>query len=195
MGTKIPFNLILLGDIASGKATQAVRLVRKYRMYDFDMGAILRTPKYKKLGRYEEIGGKGKLTPTEVVRKIFREIIPKIKPSQGILFNGTPKMIGESKLVRRLLEKNGRGEHTIFIYISIPEKEIFARAALRREGRKRRADDSMRSLKNRMRYYRTHIRAVKALYRKSYPSAEISGLGTREQVFKRLVAHISRAQV
>ena len=78
MGTKIPFNLILLGDIASGKATQAVRLVRKYRMYDFDMGAILRTPKYKKLGCYEEIGGKGKLTSTEVVRKIFREIIPKI---------------------------------------------------------------------------------------------------------------------
>ena len=39
-----PFNLILLGDPASGKGTQAVRLVKKYRFYDLDMGHEVRKP-------------------------------------------------------------------------------------------------------------------------------------------------------
>ena len=32
--TKLPFNLILLGDPASGKGTQAAMLVKKYGFYE-----------------------------------------------------------------------------------------------------------------------------------------------------------------
>ena len=39
-----PFNLILLGDPAAGKATQVALIVKRYGMFDFDMGHELRRP-------------------------------------------------------------------------------------------------------------------------------------------------------
>ena len=188
MNKQKPINLILLGDPAAGKATQAAHLVRKYGLYDLDMGKILRRPKNKKSGHYAKTAGKGILTRTRFVRNIFRKIIPKVKPAQGILFDGTPKMLGEAKMVRQLLAKNGRGKNIFFIYLAIPEAEMARRAVARRTGQgARRPDDSLFALKNRMRYYRTQIRAIKKFYGSHYPSVKISGLGTRTEVRRRLV--------
>ena len=63
-----PLNIILLGDPAAGKATQAKLLVKKYKLYDFDMGAELmrRRKKDRALDKMLRVyNDEGKLTPTE----------------------------------------------------------------------------------------------------------------------------------
>jgi adenylate kinase family enzyme len=73
--SKKPFNLILLGDPASGKGTQAKRLVKKYHFYDLDMGREVRKPTALAQYDYAHTTAIGHLTPTGVVRNIFIRVI------------------------------------------------------------------------------------------------------------------------
>ncbi|RJQ29581.1 nucleoside monophosphate kinase [Candidatus Parcubacteria bacterium] len=186
-----PFNLILLGDPAAGKATQAARLVKRYGLYDLDMGRELRSPKMQKTISYAVTAGKGMLTPTRFVRQIFERVIRVTPKTQGILFDGTPKMVGEAKFVARLLGKYKR-QNPLVIYLSIPLRETLERAGRRREyvGRKlaKREDDTDRGIKNRLKYYRTQIRRVVSFFKKHYTFTTISGMGTRDQIARRILS-------
>src|SRR5580692_4878247 len=122
-----PFNLILLGDPASGKATQAVRLAKKYGFYSFDMGDEVRKPAVRAKFDYAKTTGIGKLTPTAIVRDILKRVIRTVPAKQGILFNGHPKMIGEARLVAKWLEESRRRDPLV-IYLHIPTAEILRRA-------------------------------------------------------------------
>src|SRR4051812_14218281 len=107
MATKTtPLNIILLGDPAAGKATQAAFLVKKYPLYDLDMGKELRIlkrkdPKVRALleGSYD----KGNLTQTDLVRSIHKQRIESTPKNKGILFDGNPKMVGEARLITKWL--------------------------------------------------------------------------------------------
>ncbi len=191
---KKSFNLILLGDPASGKATQAARLVKKYRFYDFDMGRELRKPAVRAQYDFARTTGVGKLTPTQVVRDILRRVIRAVPRGQGILFDGHPKMIGEAKLVARLLKQNGRS-NPLVLYLSVPVSETIKRAGKRREyaGGKlaKRSDDRERAIKNRRRYYEQQVARVVKFFRERYTFRRISGLGTRAEVWKRIAAAVN----
>jgi adenylate kinase len=190
-----PLNLILLGDPASGKGTQAERLAGKYRFYNLDMGKEVRKPAVRAQYDYEKTTALGHLTPTVVVRNIFKQVIVATPTRQGILFNGTPKMINEAKLVARLLRESRRGDPLV-IYINIPASEMFKRAGLRREyvhGRPvKRDDDSARALRNRQRYYRGQISRVVAFFGQRYTVKRISGVGTEAAVEKKIEAAIAK---
>jgi len=73
MKQKPPFNIILLGDPASGKATQAKRLIKKYHLYNLDMGKEVKKPAVKARYDYARTTAIGNLTPTVVVRDIFKK--------------------------------------------------------------------------------------------------------------------------
>ncbi len=191
---RIPFNVILLGDPASGKGTQSARLAARYGMYDFDMGREVKKPENLKLYDYAHTTAVGKLTPTAVARKIFREKILRTPDRQGIVFSGTPKMIGEAKLVERLLRERGRRDPLV-IYLHIPVKEVLVRMRGRRvEVRGKlavRDDDNERALANRRRYYREQVSRVVELFKKRYELRRISGMGTESEVAARIEAAIA----
>ena len=189
---KEPLNIILLGDIAAGKATQVELLFKKYPLYNLDMGKELRRPALKKIGRYRETAGRGIVSPTSLVRGIFKKRIAAVPKSKGILFNGTPKMIGEAKLVRRLLAESGRTK-VIFLYISIPFSEMVKRSSLRWEKEKR-PDDLQEGMKRRWTgYYKKHIYGkIIPYFSKHYPFKKISGLGSVAEVWKRLNGEVER---
>ena len=188
--TKSPFNIILLGDPASGKATQAARLAKKYGMYDFDMGNELRhvtNPRDK--ARLQATINKGRLAPTDICRRITRDRLKNLPKSRPILFDGHPKMLGEAKLIYKLLEKEGR--HRVkCLYLTIPFSEIVRRAKARvikiRGRSQKRPDDTVDSIRTRAKYYRVNIKAVVKFFSSKYPYMKVSGLGTRDEVAKRL---------
>ncbi len=172
--------MILLGDPASGKATQAARIVNRYRLYDFDMGREVTRPAIRARFDYKGTTAKGNLTPTDVVRGILRRTVPKVPRERGILFDGHPKMIGEAKLVAKLLRENKRA-NPLVIYLSIPTTEI-----LRRMEKRMRDDDTPEAMRRRQRYYHEQISKVIAFFKKRYKFKKVSGLGTRIEVWKRI---------
>jgi len=186
-----PFNLILLGDPASGKGTQAARLAKKYHFFDLDMGREVRKPAVRAQFDYAKTTAVGHLTPTVIVRGIFQDVIRAVPKKKGILFNGTPKMINEAKLVTRLLKESKRS-NPLVIYLSIPASEMLKRAGLRRErvnGKLvKRDDDTARALRNRQKYYKEQISRVVAFFGERYTVKKISGMGTEAAVAKKIEA-------
>lgn len=188
-----PINLILLGDPAAGKATHAKYLCERFNMYDLDMGKELRMIKSQKskvksiLNRTLD---KGKLTPTNLVRKILFEKIHATPKTKGILFDGTPKMIGEAKLVTKWL-KNEKRSNPLVVYMSIPAKETVRRMTMRKEDFAgkfgKRADDDAKALQNRVKYYRINISEVVKFFKKIYSFKKISSNAPVPKVRKVLV--------
>ena len=186
MQKKKPFNFILLGDPAAGKATQAAWIVRKYRMFDFDMGRELRRPSVRKTYNYDHSTAKGKLTPTKVVRAIIRAKIAKIGRSKGILFDGFPKMVGEARLVAAQL-KDRECKEPFVIYLHIPVAEILQR--MKKRGRK---DDTKEALMNRIAYYRSDVAKTIAFFKTIYRFKKISGFGTPDEIAARIEKEIKK---
>jgi len=192
---KKPFNLILLGDPASGKETQAARLVAKYHLYDFDMGREIRKPETRAKYDYAHTTAIGGLTPTRVVRDILHRVIRTVPRAKGILFDGHPKMIGEAKLAAKWLRQYGRNDPLV-LYLALPMSESIRRARQRTErvgGRLvRRDDDTERAIRNRKRYYERQVRRVVVFFKKKYAFRRISGQGSRAEVWSRIVAAVER---
>ncbi len=190
-----PFNIILLGDPASGKGTQAMKLVRRYRMYNLDMGKEVKRPAALARYDYARTTAIGKLTPTAVVRDIFKRAIVSAPAERGILFNGTPKMVNEAHLVTKLLARHKRSDPLV-IYLSIPMSETFRRAGKRREyvnGKLvKRDDDSVKALMNRKRYYKEQIARVVAFFKERYDFKKVSGMGSEAEVAARIAAAVAR---
>jgi adenylate kinase len=192
----LPLNIILLGDPAAGKATQAAFLVKRYPLFDFDMGKELRILKAKDKKVRELLTksyDQGKTTQTNLVRDILNKKISRTKKTTGILFDGHPKMIGEAKLVYSLLKKKKR-TNCIFIYLNVPMAETVKRMENRVEYFKgkfsKRTDDNEKALKNRVKYYRTQITQVTNFFESKFPCKKISGLGTPQEVHQRILKFI-----
>ena len=192
-------DIILLGDPAAGKATQAARLVKKYKLIDFDMG--------KELRRLQRTGSsnvkdtlartlsKGKLTPTQLYRSITKRTIDRAPKNKGILFDGHPKMIGEAKLVSKWLREVGR-KNIIVLYLSIPEREILKRMRDRREYFKgkysKRPDDNPKAMQRRIKYFRSGIKEVTKFFNSKYPFKKISGMGSRTEVHAEILKAVEQ---
>jgi adenylate kinase family enzyme len=193
--TQKPFNLILLGDPASGKGTHSARLVKEYHLYNFDMGHEVRKPAIRKKFDFTKTTGLGKLTPTDIVRDILRRTIRSVPAEQGILFNGHPKMIGEARLVAKWLREAGRSDPLV-IYLTIPAAEslrrIRGRVAVVDGKRVKRDDDTERALMNRRKYYREQVARVVAFFKGKYRFKKISSLGTEAEVARRIITTIER---
>ena len=192
---KPPFNIILLGDPASGKATQAKRLIKQYHLYNLDMGKEVKKPAALAQYDYKNTTALGKLTPTVVVRGIFKRVISNTPTNRGILFNGAPKMINEAQLVARCLKQSGRTD-PLFIYLSIPMSEVLLRAAKRKtyfQGKLvKRDDDSEKALRNRKRYYKEQVSQVVKFFKGKYGLKHISGSGSEDEVAARIGAAVAQ---
>lgn len=171
---KHPLTIILLGDIAAGKGTQAEILCRKFKLKLISTGAYTR--KYwtgdSKISRRLERTKLGKLTPTDIIKSFLREELARLKPNEQILIDGG-KMPAEARLIFKLLKVKNRVP--LVIYLSIPQAEIFRRLRWRYYCEKtgqpliikkpsakcphcggriiKRADDDPQAIKNRIQYY------------------------------------------
>ncbi len=194
MKNKLPLNIILLGDPAAGKATHGKFLAKKYKLYNLDMGQELRKLEHdtvlRKKYKLDKNLDSGKLTPTELVRQLLQDKIQATPQKQGILFNGTPKMIGEAKLVAKWLKQDKR-DNVLFIYLTIPLKEVITRMTGRTAYFKgkfsKRPDDNKQALKNRLDYYKKNISQVVTFFKQKYPNFKISTLGTIPEAKTRLM--------
>lgn len=185
-------NLILLGDVAAGKATQSAYFSKKYKLYDFDMGrelTILREKQSSVNNTLKKNYDKGILAPTQLCRKILKDTISSIPNSKGILFDGHPKMVMEARLVNKLIKESGR-TLPLVLYITIPVKETQKRIASRKgylgTGTTHRSDDTIKGLQNRAKYYRINIKAVTEYFASVYTFARIDGMGSPSQVRQRI---------
>ncbi len=150
---RLGFDLVLLGEPASGKDTQALLLRKNYRFHAVESGKYWRAhlKRNTPLGRLmRKTIGKGHPTPVRLMKKFLQDQLKSVPRDKDILFVGNPRLKPEAQLLNKLLRAKKRDY--LVVYIKVPRAEVINRISrrLRIDGR---SDDQKEYLKNRFAFY------------------------------------------
>lgn len=102
-----PLNLIMLGRSGSGKGTQAQTLAHEFNLEYIGTGDLLRKFSERENAasrRMKETMAQGKLAPSWMPFFIWMEKLAYTDAHKGVLFDGSPRMLGEAITLDEVLE-------------------------------------------------------------------------------------------
>jgi adenylate kinase len=133
-GRGSPMRIVLLGPPASGKGTQAKRLVERLGVPQISTGDMLRaaraagTPLGKQAAEYMS---KGKLVPDEVVIGLVGQRVAEPDAQKGFILDGFPRTVPQAEALDALLQEQGVAIDAA-LQIDVPRDLLMERATLRR---------------------------------------------------------------
>ena len=178
--------IILLGAPGSGKGTQAMRLAESLGLPHISTGVILRqaVADGTELGKVaRDIMAAGSLVSDEIVLGIVEERIAAPDCGRGFILDGYPRNQAQARALGEVLSTFGATEW--IANIDVPPEELTARVRGRR-GTDGRQDDSEEAFRRRLEVYESESLPLLDYY--GNRAVNISGLGSRDDVFGRLCA-------
>jgi adenylate kinase len=179
--------LLFLGPPGAGKGTQAQRLVARLGIPQISTGEMLRAAQAAgtELGRQvKAIMERGELVPDPVVIRVVEERLAQPDARKGFILDGFPRTLEQAKALDALLARLGlRLERCVAIQLD--EEELVHRL-LKRSQLEHRTDDDEPTIRKRMEVYRERTAPLIAYYRGRGALAEVDGLGTVEEVARRI---------
>ena len=103
-----------------------------------------------------------------------------INISQGVIFDGIPRRLGQAEFLTGFLEKQGRKDF-ITLYVTLPKEESVKRIMARAEKEKR-ADDTMEKVEYRLQQYYNETLPVVDYLKQHTQFFEIDGRPNIEEV-------------
>ncbi|MDA8040628.1 MAG: adenylate kinase [Actinomycetota bacterium] len=205
--------LVVLGKQGAGKGTQCMRLSHHYVIPHISTGDMLRAAVKSRtmLGREaERYLDAGELIPDEIVLKMVAERLDQDDTkSRGFVLDGFPRTVTQAAGLDGLLAP---GELDLVIDLEVPREVVLERLASRRVcvdcgaiysttapprvpwncdvcGGEvvQREDDTEVAIKRRLDLYDHETAPLVAWYSKACKLAVVSGLGSPDEVFDRLV--------
>lgn len=178
--------VILLGAPGSGKGTQAARLAESLGMPHISTGAILRqaVADGTELGvAARDIMAAGRLVSDEIVLGIVEARVSAPDCRRGFILDGYPRNRAQARALGDVLSRLGATEW--IANIAVPAEELAARVRGRR-GTDGRQDDSEEAFRRRLEVYESESLPLLDYY--GDRASNVSGLGSRDEVFGRLCA-------
>ncbi len=169
---KLGFDLILLGDPAAGKDTQAAILRKQYKLTPVETGKYWRSlGKKKNLGRLLRQRQNLSLpTPVKIINAYIAASVKKAKKNQDFIFIGAARLKPEAQHLVKLLKQSKRD--FFVLYIKIPKSEIIVRSFKRGQ---RAEDRDRRLINNRLKYFKNQVSKTVNYYKQMKKLKFISG--------------------
>lgn len=172
----MPTYVIFFGPPGSGKGTQASRLAASTGLPQVSTGDLLRShvAKGTPLGATAKpIMESGALVPDDLVTKMLKERLAEPDAKNGGLFDGYPRTVPQAESLDRLLAEAG-GKVDVVLFVDVPDAAIIDRLVKRAklEGR---ADDTPKTVAERLRVYREKTAPLAERYRKAGLLVTIDG--------------------
>jgi len=212
-------NVIFLGPPGAGKGTQAKRLTARFGIPQLSTGDILRkaVADGTALGKQAKaLMDAGKLVPDEVVNGIVDEALASPMAAKGFLLDGFPRTVPQAKALDEMLERRGkRIEHVISL--EVPAEVLVDRLSGRqtcpkcqtpygkdtppkrpgicdKDGEKLivRPDDMPDRVRQRMQEYESKTALLTGYYKARSVVRAVNGVGTVDEVEKRIVEALQR---
>lgn len=178
--------LVVLGRQGSGKGTQSALLVDKYGCVHVSTGDMLRAAVEagSELGRQAEaIMAAGDLVPDGVMCGIVEQRLAEADIREnGVLLDGFPRTPTQADA---LLEMLGAEGVDLAVNIDVPVAEVTQRMVDR--GRE---DDTLDAISRRLELYEAQTAPLLAWFEDHGLLHTVDGMGTREDVFERVVTVI-----
>lgn len=179
--------LVMLGPPGAGKGTQATRLATELGIPHLSTGDMLRDAVRRgtELGRKaQSIMEKGELLPDDLVVGIMADALKRDECRRGFLLDGFPRTEGQAQALDTLLQASGQTLDRVAL-LEVDERELVTRL-LSRAAKEGRADDTRDVITRRLKVYEAQTRPVVDYYRVRGVLAEVDGVGTPEEVYRRL---------
>lgn len=199
--------IVLLGPPASGKGTQAKRLVDKLGVPQISTGDMLRAAKAAgtPLGKQaESFMSQGKLVPDEVVIGLVNERLDEADAQKGFILDGFPRTLPQAEALDAVLEKKGMPLTTV-LEIKVPRDLLIERAVLRRTDVRtgqiyhlkynppppdaelqHRADDQEEKVVQRLNDYEAITSALLPYYEQRGLLKQVDGVGELDEITARI---------
>lgn len=185
-------NIILFGPPGSGKGTQAALLVERYGLEHVSTGDLFR----REIGNGSSLGkqaqqyiSRGELVPDEVTIGMLRQKVEAHPEAEGFIFDGFPRTVAQAEALDRLLDEEGTAVH-LLLSLEVDDEEIVKRIKGRAvvSGRPDDADEGV--IRHRIAVYKRETAPVFEYYERRGKSHRVNGIGSIEEIFRRLCALI-----
>lgn len=187
------YNLVVFGAPGSGKGTQSAKLIDEYGLYHISTGELLRghIAQGTELGKIaDSYISKGNLIPDDLMVRILASEVDTLTPSsKGFIFDGFPRTIPQAEELAKMLEKRGEKIHAV-IGLEVPD-DVLTERLLERGKSSGRADDNAETIRKRLDVYHNTTSPLREYYIKDGKYKAIHGLGSIDEIFDRIISHIS----
>lgn len=185
-------NIVLFGKPGAGKGTQAEFLKEKYNLVHISTGDVFRynLKNDTELGKQAKaFMDRGDLVPDELTIKMLQDEVEKNLQATGFLFDGFPRTIAQADALDRFLESKGWNV-TATVALEAND-EILIQRLLERGKTSGRADDQDESkIRNRYEEYNEKTAPLIDYYTQKGLFYSVDGIGTIEEITRRLSAII-----
>ena len=190
------FNVVILGIPGSGKGTQSQALADEFGLKYISTGKLLRKEIKDKTDLGQQAHGhikKGDIVPDEIAIKLIEREINNNPDAKGFIFKGYPRSIVQAYILDGLLRKK-ESAVTLVIDLEISMLESFKRLFNRgKTDNSRDYDSDPETIIRRIEGYEDISSHVPEYYKKKIPVVKVDGIGSNEEVYKRLKAVIADA--
>ncbi len=179
--------MLLLGPPGAGKGTQAIRLAAKLGIPQISTGDMLRGAVAAGTDVGRQAQGhmdRGELVPDAVVIGVAEERLSQGDAESGFVLDGFPRTATQAEALDALLEQMGTSLERCVVLV-VDEDSLVARL-LGRAQIEGRSDDSEETIRTRMSVYRAQTAPLVDYYRKRGILGEVDGLGSIEEIAKRI---------
>jgi adenylate kinase len=206
--------IVLLGPPGAGKGTQAKLLTEESGACQISTGDILRKAVAEQTALGKEADAyikRGALVPDDVIVNLVADRLRQPDCQRGFILDGFPRTIPQAESLDSILNKSGRSLNRV-ISVQVPQEIIIERLAGRRTCRNcgalahavfdppkrdgicdrcggelfQREDDREETVANRLKVYETQTAPLVDYYRKRGVLREIDGVGSIEEIRRRI---------
>ena len=131
--------------------------------------------------------GVGKPAPVSLMKTFLKRVLSKSSKNKTLLFLGNPRLKPEAQLLKKILSE--RKEKFFVFYISLPDKEVRKRSALRM-----RNTDDAKYITKRIKWHKEQVGKTVKYFKSLGAFKEIKGNRSIAQVYRDIVKAIEYEQ-
>jgi adenylate kinase len=175
--------IIFIGPPGSGKGTQAERLCQRLGIQHLSTGDMLRATIAAEADLGVQAAGclqRGELVPDQLVVDMVDETLAQSPYAEGCLLDGFPRSLSQAEALDGLLESRQIGISQV-LELEVDQPELIERLLARK-----RPDDTLETIKNRLQVFQNQTSPLLDYYRQRGLLASVNGNGTVDQVEDRV---------